>query len=381
MVTRLLAVVCLVVSVGTSTALAKPTRVQVALDSEASLTKAGFHRNAGGKSTFVGGALSIDTPSYEEWSQPNGFTQTAGDPPGWAVEARLKLDAPCDKPGTGLWIHDGYHFVQLAVTDHELVVMSAPARIEIGPTDRFRTIRIELTGNALAVSVDRKQVWTGAASGDLATVDLMFGALGDGCARNASTWEYMAYETTPAPPLAWPDRMTWHPGTRGADLLAALRPAIAVPASVSDAETPCVAMIALDAGVRDLLPLGYDALHAKQPARELRALRWFDAKQVAGQIHEWSQPRRLPICDPAPGQRCGPQPQIQQYPTPPITAAILDALGNAAQWAKHPHFAVAATAAIARAYTEAIKAKVPGADAAAKRLAARIAKHGPGCGL
>src|SRR3954467_12441166 len=104
MVVRLVAVLCALSSV----ALAKPARVQIDLDSEAALNKAGFHRNQGGTSTFAAGTLVIDTPGYEEWAQPNGFTRTAGNPPGWAVEARMKLDAPCDKPGTGFWIHDGY---------------------------------------------------------------------------------------------------------------------------------------------------------------------------------------------------------------------------------------------------------------------------------
>ncbi|HSN28615.1 MAG TPA: hypothetical protein VLT45_20155, partial [Kofleriaceae bacterium] len=89
-------VLCLLASV----AFAKPTRVQVDLHDADSLAKAGFHRNAGGTSTFEGGQLVIETSGYEEWAQANGFVQSAGNPPGWAVEARVRLDAPCAKPGT-----------------------------------------------------------------------------------------------------------------------------------------------------------------------------------------------------------------------------------------------------------------------------------------
>ena len=357
---RALAVVCLLGSV----AAAKPTRVQLDFDDEAAMAKAGFHRNAGGKSTFKGGELVIDTPGYEEWAQANGFVQTAGNPPGWAVEARVKLDAPCMKNGTGFWIHDGYHFVHAAITDHEIVLMSQPVKIEIGPTNVFRVIRFELTGDMLRIVVDGKQVWTGGASPGQATVDLMFGALGDGCAKNTSTWDYVAYETTVLPAGA---KDGWHPGTQTADLAAALAPA-AVP---KDAEASCVAFTALGDAVRDLLPLAYDDIQATQPAKKLRALRQVGPEEMLGVLHSFSEVQRMPICDPAPGHPCGPRPPEQpRFPVPALEPTIEHAVETATHWEQHPHFAIDSMTQVAQAYAT---AKFAGVAAARARLAKDLA--------
>ena len=353
-------VLCLLEAV----AAAKPTRVQVDLDDEASLAKAGFHRNAGGTSTFKSGQLVIDTAGYEEWSQPGGFVTSAGNPPGWIVEARVRLDAPCARPGTGFWIHDGYHFVHAAITDHELVLMSPPAKVEIGPTNVFRTIRFALTGDALRVLVDGKEVWTGGASADLATVDLMFGALGDGCAKNTSTWDYVAYETTLLPPAT---TSGWHPGTQTADLAAALAP-IDVP---RDAEASCVAFTAMSDAVRDLLPLAYEDVKATQPAKQLRALRRVDAEETLGVLRSFSAVQLMPICDPAPGHPCGPRPpEKPRFPVPAIEPTVQRAVETATKWEQHPHFASDSMAEIARAYAD---AKFAAAAAARARLVKDLA--------
>lgn len=352
---RALVVLCLLVSV----AAAKPTRVQIDLHDEAALAKAGFHRNAGGTSSFTSGQLVIDTTGYEEWSQPNGFVQSAGNPPGWAVEARVRLDAPCMKNGTGFWIHDGYHFVHAAITDHQIVMMTAPAKIEIGPTNVFRVIRFELTGDTLRVVVDGKQVWTGAASSDLATVDLMFGALGDGCARNVSTWDYLAYETTALPPST---KAGWHAGTQTADLARAFA-AGAIP---EDAEASCVAYTALADAVRDLLPLAYDDANAPQPAKKLRRLRNVEPEATLGMLKSFSEVERMPMCDPVPGHPCGPRPPDQpRFPIPAIEPIVEHAVETATHWEQHPHFAADSMTSIARAYAE---AKFTGAAAARGRL-------------
>ena len=355
---------CVVLCWLAAVASAKPTRVQVDLDDEASLAKQGFHRNAGGTSAFKSGALVIETAGYEEWSQRNGFVTSAGNPPGWIVEARVRLDAPCSKPGTGFWIHDGYHFVHAAITDHELVLMSPPGKVEIGPTNVFRTIRFALTGDVLHVAVDGKDVWTGGVGSDLATIDLMFGALGDGCAKNASTWDYVAYETTVLPPSTV---SPWHAGTQTADLAKAFAPG----AIASDAEPSCLAFTALRDVVRDLLPLAYDDVKASLAAKELRALRTVDPEETLGVLRGLSAVQQMPICDPAPGHPCGPrQPERPRFPVPAIEPTVQRAVETATKWDQHPHFAADSMTDIAKAYSD---AKMPGAAAARGRLSKDLA--------
>src|SRR5204863_5963775 len=135
-----------------------------------------------------------------------------------AVEARLKVGSPCARPGVGFWIHDGLHFTQFRISDHEVTLAYGGGKpVEIGPTDRMREYRVELTGTTLTVKVDGKPVITTAAREGEASLVLMFGALGDGCGNDAATWEYIAYEVYDAPVSRVP-RDEWHPGTTTAQL-------------------------------------------------------------------------------------------------------------------------------------------------------------------
>lgn len=358
-------------------------RVQLDFDEE----PPGFTRNAGGTSTFAGGILTIATRTYEEWMQKaGGFVATAGDPPGWTVEARLRLLEPCNRPGTGFWIHDGYHFVRVGITDHEVVVIDEGLRADIGSTSGFRTYRIELQGDSLAISVDGKQVLTAAALANDATIAFTFGVLGDGCAANSSAWDWVAYETYPAPLLAWPP--DWHAGTTADLLLPAYAGHLAAPPSVADADVPCLALLALDGAVRDLLPLGYDQLPNTNAGNVLRHEKPVaDASTIenlARRLHEWMSPRPEPVCDPAPGAPCDPRHPPPVPPSPAFAPTVVAALVAAAKWERHPALAYQATALAAKAYDEARAAHVPGADAAAKRLEARLAAlatHPAHCGL
>jgi hypothetical protein len=357
-----------------------PVRVQIDFNRDGELTAAGFHEN-GKTSTFGSGLMTTTT----EWIQEGrGFTITAGDPPGWTVEARLKLDAPCDRPGVGFWIHDGYHFVRIGITDHEIKELQSGLHADIGSTSGFRTYRIAVRGNALAISVDGKQVISGAALSNLATIALTFGMLGDGCPNNPSTWDWIAYETVPATPLAWP--ADWHPGTT-AELLSAALGARA-PQSVATDDVPCLALLAVDGAVHDLLPLGYDQLRGTTAAAQLRAsppaFDQLSFKSLHRQLADATRPEEEPICDPAPNSPCPPREEPPVPPSPAFMPTVLAALDRAENWADHPAFAYQATALAMQAYDQARAAKVPGADAAAQRLAHRLAAlatHPRHCGL
>jgi len=374
-----------------SNASAAPTRVKIDLKNEAALTKAGFERegSATGQTTFVHGKLSLRTGGYEEWTQRTGFADDAGNPPGWAVEARLRLDAPCDKLGPTLVIADGNASLRVQLTDHQLVVYQPALRIDIGPTTAMRTYRVVRTGNSFAILVDGKSVWTGQGAAGSGRGSLMFGYIGGACADNRSTWDYLAYETTPVAPLAWPPRDEWHPAVTADALLAALAPATRVPARVAPADVPCIAIFALDSATRDLLPLAYDAIGEKSPASDLRALHMVigpeGIKQAQRVLDDWTRPIKQPVCDPAPGAPCGPgSPDRTPAEVPAIEPDLASALRTATQWGEHPFNAELTTDIVARAYVAARVAKVPGAAAAAERLGARLAAlatHPARCGL
>jgi hypothetical protein len=69
---------------------------------------------------------------------------------------------------------------------------------------------------------------------------------------------------------------------------------------------------------------------------------------------------------------------------PPIAARVRDAITHAGQWSLHPIDAERSTAAAAQAYADAVTLKLPGADAALKRLEQKLvalAQHPAHCGL
>lgn len=354
-------------------------RVEVTLDSAESLRAAGWHRLPGGMSTFEGGAMHIEANGFEEWSLGandaihNPFMGEAGNPPGWAIEAKLKLDAPCAKLGTGFWIHDGFHFVQLRINDHEVSV--GGVRADIGSTLTPRLVRIVVDGASLTLSVDGKVVGHGAVSEGMASKALMFGVLGDGCGRDRSTWYHVAYETFPAPPRSWPSRDEWHPGTTSEQIAGALPTFARADAKGRDAA--CLAIAALDGAVRDLLPVGYQSVnepaHARAFANHAPLVDMQSREDALRDLVELTRLRAEPICDPAPGARCGPRrPATSRAPIPALATPILAALQTAKEWAEHPRLAERVVGKVAEAYSQALAAKLPGAEAARDQLVRRI---------
>jgi hypothetical protein len=355
-------------------------RVEVALDSSASLQAAGWKRIPGGMSTFSGGALHIEANGFEEWSlQPdhsalgNPFISQAGNPPGWAIEFKVQLDAPCGKLGTGVWIHDGFHYITARLDDHRLVAGGVTK--DIGSTLTPRVIRLAVENEMLTVLVDGAKIGTSAIGEGQASQSLMFGVLGDGCGRDSSTWYDFAYETYPAPPRSWPPRDEWHPGTTSDQIASVLPPAARADAKGRDAA--CLAIAALDGAVRDLLPLGYDALNVPLIARDLRRTAPLVDARSRDRMLDWlgsiTTPVEEPICDPPPGGQCPPRrTPVPPHPVPPIAQHVLDALRTAKEWADHPRLAQRAVRSIADAYAAALASKLPGADGARDQLVRRI---------
>ena len=283
-------------------------------------------------------------------------------------------DEPCAKFGTGFWIHDGFHFLTARINDHELRVEGA--RAEIGSTLTPRVIRIVSDGATVTGSVDGKVVLTTAASERNASRALMFGVLGDGCGRDRSTWHHVAYETFPAPPRASPPRDEWHPGTTSAQIAAALPPALTAAARGRD--PACLAIAALDVGVRDLLAKAYREENAPSEATwlEKRAPPLDTARgreEVTEHLRDWMRPIEEPICTPPPGGHCPPpKPPQPRVPVPALAEVVARALNDAERWADHPKFAERAVRTISDAFAQALAAKLPGASPALDNLRQRI---------
>jgi hypothetical protein len=369
-----------------------PERVQFDLDDARSLALGGWQRNPGGHSTFGGGKLALDSRSYEEWMQRGEFITRAGNGP-WAVEARFSMDTPCANGGLGLWIHDGLYFVHVVVTDHELLI--GRARTDIGSTGRLRTYRIELADGQVTASVDGKVVQTSPAVESESTVSLSFGHLGDGCASNSSTWDYIAYETRPPTRVTWPLRDEWHAGTTAAQLLDALRTtlpsAIASGGTLDDRDAPCIALVTVDSALRDLLSLAYDVQGSSNAAQEIRSLQPLTEPRAPAaalaMLDNLTEPRRLPGCDPVPGPGrglCPPPPPPAPPPKPRIGLGVRKALDDVRRWPLHPTWAERSTELAAHAYADAIAMNLPGAEDALKRLRdklAALARHPAHCGI
>jgi hypothetical protein len=240
--------------------------------------------------------------------------------------------------------------------------------------------------------VDGTTISTASAAESFASQVLMFGVLGDGCGHDASTWDYVAYEVHPPLPSSRP-RNEWHPGTSRDQLVDALKPALPRAANAVGAVTgdqvACIAIVALDGAIRDVLPIEYDELHAQDASSAFRSLGPLvgrAARQDAEHMLEgWTIPPAQPICDPAPGNPCGPHhPAQPRAPVPQLASVMRNALELARRWQEHPQLAVRATGLAARAYADAVSRKLPGATAAVDRLVKRLSKLGTAgleCGL
>lgn len=365
-------------------------RVQIDLDSEAQLAAAGFMHIQGGTSTFANGLLALETAGYEEWSQQRGFVDLAANGP-WAVEIRMSMDTPCAKAGTGLWIHDRQYYTRLAITDNEVVLNGE--RAEIGPTNRMRTYRVEYARDHLRVRVDGNVELEAPARENGATITLMFGVLGDGCAVNRSTWDHIAYETTSGDAIAWPPRYAWHPATTEVDLVAAIHAALPTTAAriggLDRRDVPCLAMLLLDGAVREILPLAYAAQGTPLAADDLRALSALTNTQVLAEadhlLGRWMDLHQLPACDPRPGMPCGARPPpAPAAPIPAIGTAVRDAVTHARSWSANPDHAVRSTKLAARVFADAVAARLPDASIVLHRLELRLAAlrdHPRRCGL
>lgn len=350
-------------------------RVELALTSAESLKGAGWRRVAGGRSTFSNNALHIEANGFEEWSLAvDRFVRDAGNGPQWAVEAKLQLDEPCGKLGTGFWIHDGFHHLTVRINDHEIA--TSGLRKDIGSTATPRIVRVAFDRGSIDLAIDGTSMGKLAASEGHASKALMFGVLGDGCGRDRSTWHYIAYETFPEPPRAWPSRMEWHPGTTS-DLIAKSLP-VAARAHGKGIDPACLAIEVLDAGVRDLLAVAYRGVNAPSAARQLTTHDPLTTaqgrKSARDHLARLMTEQHDPICTPPPGGHCGnPRQPRTPEPVPPIAHRIAAALVAADKWGDHPKLAERSTQEIGAAYADAITSNIgAGASAAEKRLVNRI---------
>jgi hypothetical protein len=262
-------------------------------------------------------------------------------------------------------------------------------------TDDFHVYRVAARKETIRLEVDGKLLGEGAfsRSGE-ASLALMFGDLG--CSRATTYWDWFAYEVFPlANPPSWPPREEWHPGAEVAALTAILDSGLPGggsarldPAALSPAAAPCVALLALDAGMRGLLPAAYRSIGQPQVAGQLKALAPLFTpaarKSASRTLAFWTTPVQDPICDPAPDHLC-PPPKAPRTPAPvPVGASeMVAALASTDLWQLHPGRIYAGLEQIAAAFRSA--RGVTGVDRVIDRLFARIRKLRAGvpanCGL
>ena len=272
-------------------------------------------------------AAASEEPSDEPW------WLEAGNPPGWLVEAQVRLSgAPTSgcEPTTTLTVDDGAMRLDLEIGANGVTLRGAdlppphlpcpvasppkpcsppvasppPRNAALPTTTAFHVYRLEASGGAIAVLADDKPLFElahqpgfGAGNGPVLRIEQ------SACA--ASHWRSIAYETWPTPPLAWPSRDQWHPGARPDRLLDVLRAELPAPVAkrlahlaVPAEAAACVAVWSLDAGVRELLARAYGmrdrgaALRDHEPlsTRAARA----DAMEFLGSI---TRPIEDPGCD------------------------------------------------------------------------------------
>ena len=269
--------------------------VRIDLRDENALTSAGFTHHEGGASTFSGGVLRTETSGFEEWAlrrdnQGAGsrWWQEVDAERGWVVEARLRvLEEGPTCSSVGIWIHDGTHLLKLGVAPGRAGIVYPFSDLrDVGPTDRFRTYRVEGLGQSLRVLVDGQTILERDGSelgGGGGTETLMFGDLG-GCGRSVVEWEYFAYDTRPTfptPPCV---------GCREQEHLELARFRRELGAAglnvdpidtrhTRDAETACIARDALDRTTHLLLPEVLDLAGRPEDAARLRAIApFFDTR-------------------------------------------------------------------------------------------------------
>ncbi|HEU0030304.1 MAG TPA: hypothetical protein VFQ53_06725 [Kofleriaceae bacterium] len=171
------------------------TRVEFAATRPGALAE--WQRIPGGHSAFVDGALELHAFGFEEWAL-HSFAQLAGTR--WAVEARVALAAPCDKPATGIRVDAGTRVVSVALTTGAVV---GAQRIAVDTTTPH-TIRIEVDGDTSRLLVDGRVVGQPSVADSQSGQGIFFGTFGDGCGRDRSRWYSLAYETYPARVLQSP---------------------------------------------------------------------------------------------------------------------------------------------------------------------------------
>jgi hypothetical protein len=158
----------------------------------------------GGSYSLSGGTLTIDAPSYNEFSAPDVWETTADDSLGWSVEARVKLDSETidyDRwyaRGATIWMCPNTRTLRIfRIFSGGVGLDYISPDYAMDTTSDFHTYRIEAYGNNTNVFVDGSLIMTGTqvASG---TPGMLFG---DGAGENptVSRWDYVTFTTNTVP--------------------------------------------------------------------------------------------------------------------------------------------------------------------------------------
>jgi hypothetical protein len=163
--------------------------------------------NPSGSHSVAGGLLTINSPSFYEMVAPEAaWFASVDNAAGWVVETRMRYLSGGNPVNVVLWVHDRTFLTQLEIRADSLVLFRGTNQgfmsVPIGPTDTFRTYRIEAQGPEIDVFVDDQQVIdftrTAASNG---TQTFFFG---DGYFSHASVtqWDYMRIQTGIPEPVA-----------------------------------------------------------------------------------------------------------------------------------------------------------------------------------
>lgn len=171
------------------------------------------HADEGGSASVSGGVMTIETPTFYEfllWNPDGAWHENVDNARGWAIEARLRVDAATASLCAGcsavqIWAND--HTILLIVgfsTNEISIAYPDLVHFPMDTTDAFHTYRVTAKGMHVTVAVDGVVAidhilsWPGGGSEVVSFGD------GDGSGYSKSYWASFSYDVgapaeTPSP--------------------------------------------------------------------------------------------------------------------------------------------------------------------------------------
>ena len=119
-----------------------------------------FMGSPAGTSWVSNGILTIDSPSYLEYTAPDDWINSVSNQNGWIIETKMRLDPTTVDDTSGsilIWIHDNTYLTQIGF-HKDKVFIDYPDYSEhpMNTTSTFHVYRIEGKGQSFKLFVDGK---------------------------------------------------------------------------------------------------------------------------------------------------------------------------------------------------------------------------------